>query len=230
MTLIAAPEPNAPPVASRPFPVLPAGAGSVTYVVQPAPVRVRPWERPWLWVVAAAALLLAASFAVAPWMAYRAIGSAARYDDPAALAQLVDYDAVRASLRPQLVNPSGASAAPPPPNPLTNPLAALQNVWAHRSWSPAAQQAPSPDAYLSPDALLRVLAGQGDVRRPPTGAGSKGDAAPPWPQMVFFGLHRVRFVVHDPADIHRQTVLTLSRGQPLFDWRLVGVRLPRKAR
>ncbi len=200
------------------------GAGPVTYVVQPAATPIRWRDRPWVWVAAVALILLAVSFSLAPWFAYRAVRSAARYDDAAALAQLVDYDAVRASLKPQLIDPQGAPAAPPPPNPLSNPIAALQNAWANRSWSSAARQAPSPDAYLSPSALSQVLAGAAQPKQPPSPASTR--PATPWPSLAFFGLHRVRFVVRDPKDARRETVLVFVRDKGWFDWRLAGLVLP----
>ncbi len=207
-------------------PILPpfAGGAPVTYVVQQAPEPLRWRDRPWLWIGLAASLALALGFVLAPWLAYRAVASAARYDDPAALAQLVDYDAVRASLRPQLVDPQGARAAPPPANPLVNPLGALQGLWAQRAWAPAVQQALSPNVYLSPNGLFQILAGKAQPRQspPPAPAALKT----PMPALIFFGGQRVRFSVHDPSDSRRETVLMFARGKGWFDWRLAGVVLP----
>ena len=181
----------------------------------------------WLAGLTLAALLLA--FVAAPFTAYWAIRSAARYDDSAALEQLIDYDQVRTSLRPQLIDPVGVRTSPPPPNLFNDPLGAFRTLWAHRIWAPAVIRAPSPDAYLSPDALLRVLAGKGDPRQPPGSRDLAIRAHLPLPSLAYFGAHRVRFVVRDPADSRRETVLTLARGQKWFTWRLVGIVLPSPA-
>lgn len=182
--------------------------------------------RPLLWIVGLALCAFAAAFAAAPFAAYWAIRSAARYDDSAALAQLIDYDQVRASLKPQLIDPVGVRAAPPRPNLLNDPIGAIRDLWARRAWAPEVIRAPSPDAYLSPDALLRVLGGGADARQPPGRRDRASKVTPPLPTLAFFGAHRVRFVVKDPADPRRETVLTMARGDAWFTWRLVGIGLP----
>ena len=53
-------------------------------------------------LLALAAALFALAFLSAPWLAFRALREAAAAGDAQALAELVDYPAVRASLKPQL--------------------------------------------------------------------------------------------------------------------------------
>ena len=98
------------------------------------PYRSHRKGRPLTVLVLAGLALAAAVFAVAPLFAFRAVRSAAEYGDVQALGQLIDYNAVRQSLRTQL-RPASAERAPPA-DLLRDPLGALR-----RAWEPASPQA-----------------------------------------------------------------------------------------
>ena len=66
--------------------------------------------RPLMWALGLAVIGFLAAYVWASFGTYWAIRSAVRWNDTAALAQLIDYDQVRASLRPQLIDPVGARA------------------------------------------------------------------------------------------------------------------------
>jgi len=171
-------------------------------------------------VVVAALLCLA--FALAPLMAFRALRSAAQYGDVAALQELVDYGAVRQSLRTQ-IRPASAELAPPS-DLLRDPLGTLR-----RAWEPVSPQA-DVDAWLGPGALAALTFGRtpspGAAPAPGAGGGLFGG---PIPAVRYWGLERVRLGVKDPAAAGRETVFTFRRNAP-FRWRLVGVRLPEPVR
>ncbi len=98
-------------------------------------------------VVLTAIAVAAIGFVVAPAVAFFGIRSAAQSDDVVGLQRLMDFDAVRASLRPQL---SGRpEALTPPPSVLNDPIGAFRRQFEEA----VAPQGPSPDAYLTPDAI-----------------------------------------------------------------------------
>lgn len=177
-------------------------------------------------VVLTLALLAAAAFALAfvasPLLSFRALRSAAHYGDSAALAELIDYEAVRAGLRPQLIDPVAYRSAPPPDF-WHDPLGSLKQAWRAQQLIPVRGQA-DVNAYLSPAALDALLGGQGDPRRPPT---PRPATAPrPWPKLLYADLHRIRLGVPSPGAPGRVTVFTLHRGRALFAWKLVAIGLP----
>src|SRR5690349_3413219 len=65
------------------------------------------------------------SFFVAPAVAFFAIRSAADARDTAGLQRLVDYDALRRALRPQLAGRAAETA--PPPDFLDDPIGAIRS-------------------------------------------------------------------------------------------------------
>lgn len=163
------------------------------------------------------------SFLVAPLVAFGALRSAAKAEDVQGLAKLVDFDAVRASLAPQLDAKPGVEA--PPPSVLQDPLGALR-----RAIEPMAQAAqkpagPRPDDYLKPAALARLTTGEGrDAWRPnPTGDGVQPKAK--LPEVGHWGVNRTRLTVADPADATLITTFTFERRGP-FEWKLVHIGLP----
>lgn len=152
------------------------------------------------------------SFFAAPAVAFFAIRSAADASDVAGLARLIDFPAVRQSLRPQL---SGNPAAlTPPPSFLEDPIGAVRR---QLEQGPAAR--PDADGYLTPAALAALTRGEG--RRAPHGAGAATDT--PVPKPVFWGINRVRLAVDDEG--RSRTVFTFERKGP-FEWKLVHVGLP----
>jgi hypothetical protein len=155
------------------------------------------------------------SFFAAPAVAFFAIRSEADASDVAGLARLIDFPAVRQSLRPQL---SGNPAAmTPPPSFLEDPIGAVRR---QLEQGPAAR--PDADAYLTPAALAALTRGEGRdaSQRTAAGTGAEGD---PMPKPVFWGIDRVRLAVDDRD--RSRTVFTFERKAP-FEWKLVHVGLP----
>lgn len=173
-------------------------------------------SRPVLALFLAALAVFCMAFAVAPLFAFRAVRSAAQFGDVQALNQSVDYDAMRQSLRVQ-IRPASVERAPPT-SVFRNPLDALR-----RAWEPVTPQA-DVNAYLSTEALASMMSGQG-----PTGVASepRGLFGGPLPRVRYWGFERARLGVVDPQQRSRETVFTFQR-RGLFDWRLVGVRLPQQ--
>ena len=168
-------------------------------------------------LVLAAIALTAISFFAAPAGAFFGIRSAAQSDDVAGLQRLVDFDAVRASLRPQL---SGRpEAMTPPPSFMNDPIGAFRRQFEDA----AAPQGPNPDAYLTPDAIDGLTRAEGryaSMRRVQPGT---DEAAAPWPQPYYWGINRARMAVTDEGG--SDTVFTFERRGP-FEWKLVHIGLP----
>ena len=166
-----------------------------------------------------AALSLAIiSFFAAPAVAFIGIRSAAQARDIAGLQKLVDFDAVRASLRPQLaVRPVPQT---PPPTFWKDPYGALM-----RQIDPQvliAPRAPDPDLYLRPEALDALIRGEGRAASRAQPVGQPERLKAPWARPVFWGLNRARLSV--PSGDSR-TIFTLERRGP-YEWKLVHIGLP----
>jgi hypothetical protein len=159
-------------------------------------------------LVLAAILIAAAGFFLAPWFALQAVRSAAESRDSEALNELIDFNAVRAGLSAQL------SGAPPPApiDPWKHPLEAMREALAASTIAAA----PGVETYLTPQALNALLNG-----RPPNAAVTSH----PWPMLRYWGFDRCRLAVDDPADPHRQTLLTFQR-HGWYTWKLSQIRLP----
>jgi hypothetical protein len=175
-------------------------------------------RRPGLALALAALVIAAVIFAFAPLFTFRALRSAAEYGDVQALAELVDYGALRQSLRTQVrpasVEKRGSADL------LRDPIGALR-----RAWEPVGPQT-DVNAYLTPEALARLAHGAPALGGPaPTPGG--GLFGGPLPRVRFWSTSRVRLGVSDPAAPGRETILTFQRRKP-FVWRLVGVRLPQR--
>jgi hypothetical protein len=158
--------------------------------------------------------VLVASFFAAPLFAFRAVRSAAEYGDVQALAEFVDYNAVRESLRIQ-VRPASAEKRPPV-DIFHDPLGALR-----RAWDPVGPQA-DVNPYLSPEALASLSEGRGAQAAKKPQPGLFGG---PVPAVRYWGFDRVRLGVADPARPGRETIFAFQRRK-LFEWRLVAIRLP----
>lgn len=156
------------------------------------------------------------SFFAAPAVAFFAIRSAADANDAAGLERLIDYGAVRQSLRPQLTGNPAAMA--PAPSFLEDPIGAVR-----RQLEPAVAGAPDPDVYLTPAALAALSRGEGRYASQRTGAVAAAEAADPMPKPVFWGVNRARMAVND--DGGSKTVFTFERKGP-FEWKLVHIGLP----
>ncbi|MFC5342663.1 DUF2939 domain-containing protein [Brevundimonas staleyi] len=168
-------------------------------------------------LVLAAIALTAISFFAAPAVAFFGIRSAAQSDDVAGLQRLVDFDAVRASLRPQL---SGRpEAMTPPPSFMNDPIGAFRRQFE----GVAAPQGPNPDAYLTPDAIDGLTRAEGRYASMRQVQPGTDEAAAPWPKPYYWGINRARMAVTDEGG--SDTVFTFERRGP-FEWKLVHIGLP----
>jgi len=157
--------------------------------------------RPFTTLVVVGLLGFGAAFALAPLFAFRAVRSAAQFEDVQALGQSVDYDAVRQSLQSQ-ARPPPVAAQPPEEEPAAPPA--------------------DVDALLIPAGLAALMSGLPPDAEAPAPAGPFGG---PVPRVRYWGFERARFGVVNPERRSRETVFTFQR-QGLFAWKLVGVRLP----
>lgn len=168
-------------------------------------------------LVLAAIALTAISFFAAPAVAFFGIRSAAQSDDVAGLQRLVDFDAVRASLRPQL---SGRpEAMTPPPSFMNDPIGAFRRQFEEV----AAPQGPNPDAYLTPDAIDGLTRAEGRYASMRQVQPGTDEASAPWPKPYYWGINRARMAVTDEGG--SDTVFTFERRGP-FEWKLVHIGLP----
>ncbi len=163
----------------------------------------------------AAVAFAAISFFAAPAVGFFAIRSAADAGDVSGLTRLIDFNAVRQSLRPQLAgDPAGRA---PAPSFLDDPIGAVRRRLEPR---PRAAAAPDVDAYLSPRALAALTRGGGrQAHRAP----AAGDAAP---RPVYWSVNRARMAVSGPGGA--RTVFTFERRGP-FEWKLGHIGLPDRA-
>ena len=169
-------------------------------------------------LVLAAIALAGISFFAAPAVAFFGIRSAAQSDDVAGLQRLMDFDAVRAALRPQL---SGRpEALTPPPSFMNDPIGAFRRQFE----DVAAPQGPNPDAYLTPDAIDGLTRAEGRYAAVRSTATLETDTQPPpWPKPVYWGINRARMAVTDEGG--SDTVFTFER-KGAFEWKLVHIGLP----
>lgn len=169
-------------------------------------------------VLVLALVVAVVSFFAAPAVAFFAIRSAADANDVAGLTRLVDFSAVRQSLRPQLSGNPAAMA--PAPTFLEDPIGAVR-----RQFDPAAAATVADaDAFLSPAALAALTRGEG--RYASQRSSPVGDAVNPNPEPVFWGVNRVRMAVTDEGG--SRTIFTFER-KGAFEWKLVHIGLPEGA-
>lgn len=159
-----------------------------------------------------------ASFFLAPAVAFFGIRSAAQADDVAGLQRLIDYGAVRTSLRPQL---SGrAEALTPAPSFMEDPIGAVRRQFE----AVAPVVGPDPDAFLTPDALDGLMRGQGRYAIVQSAATMPEDSEPaPMPSPKYWGINVARLAVTDEGG--SETTFTFERRGP-FEWKLVHIGLP----
>lgn len=157
------------------------------------------------------------SFFAAPAVAFFAIRSAADANDASALSSLIDYTAVRQSLRPQLAgNPA---AITPAPSFLEDPIGAVR-----RQFEQAAPIAgPDVNAYLTPAAVGGLSRGEGRYAAQRTSGRIAADRNDPFPKPIFWGVNRARLAVTDQGG--SKTIFTFERKGP-FEWKLVHIGLP----
>lgn len=162
-----------------------------------------------------AILVAGVSFFAAPAVAFFAIRSAAEANDVQGLSRLVDFGAVRQSLRPQLTGKPGALE--PAPSFIEDPIGAVRRR-IEDAQPPA--RGPDADAYLTPAALHALTRGEGRLAAQRSSL-AEGEA--PWPEPVFWGVNRARLKVTDEGG--SDTIFTFERKGP-FEWKLVHIGLP----
>ncbi len=185
----------------------------------PPPGRGLTFGRALAGVLLAAVLLAVISFLSAPLVAFSAVRSAAEAGDVRGLTRLVDFAAVRASLRPQLQEETPVVAAPAP-SLLENPVEAIRRRLQDQ---PVFRRptGPQADDYLSPGALHRLTLGVG---REAWHAAPPPERAPPG-RLAYWGADRTRMAVNGAGG---RTVFTFER-RGLFTWMLTHVGLPPRA-
>lgn len=187
----------------------------------PSPPAASRWDLPplrWavLGLILLALLLAGGASLVSPWFAFTSLRSAAAAGDADALAELIDADAVRAGLYPQVdarlpLDPPQATRPAPEPRPRWLP-----------DFVPWPLTAPVEDA-LRPvtrpvERPLRIRRRIDELTTPRSLAGlTQGEA-----HVRDWALRRFRVAVRGSAG---ETVLSFHRTGP-FDWRLVNITLP----
>ncbi|MBU1539217.1 MAG: DUF2939 domain-containing protein [Alphaproteobacteria bacterium] len=160
-------------------------------------------------------------FFVSPAVAFFGIRSAAEASDAAGLARLIDYPAVRQSLRPQLDGNPAASA--PAPTFMEDPIGAVRRQF-EQATAPAA---PDVDAYLTPAALAALTRGEGRYASQRIEGGlpspDNTNTGGPLPRPVYWSVNRARMSVADEGG--SETIFTFER-QGAFEWKLVHIGLP----
>lgn len=167
-----------------------------------------------------------AAFVAAPWFAFRALKADARDGDAQGLAELVDYNAVRGTLKSQL-GPTPNATTAPAPTIWTDPIGAMK-----RALEPLTPPPPAVERYVSVEGLHALTRGYEPGKAPPEPP--MPDNLPdqvmsavkePWPSLRYWGPNRSRFVVRAPDAPARETVFTFQR-RDWFEWKLVQIRLP----
>ena len=161
------------------------------------------------------------AFFAAPAVAFFGIRAAAEAGDVAGLSRLIDFDAVRASLRPQISR--RPEILTPPPSFMQDPIGAVRRQF-EQTVAPVVPGAPPVDAYLTPSALLVLTSGEGRSDAPPTAeATAVALQGAPWPRPTFWSVNRARLAV--PSQDGSRTIFTFER-RAAFGWKLVHVGLP----
>ncbi len=169
-----------------------------------------------VWIVVLGAL----AFVAAPYGAYYGLRSAAQSQDVAAVAELVDFPAVRQSLRPQLSD--RPEAMRPAPGLLEDPIGAIRQSFEN-------SRTPQPDvnAYLTPQAIAGLMLGEGryasERSRPGAAVPVSESRIKPLPRPRYWGIDRARMAVRDEGG--SETIFTFAR-KGIYRWQLVHVALP----
>ena len=155
----------------------------------------------------------ALAFVAAPFFAFRAVKAAARDGDSHALAQLVDYPAVRQGLRPQVA--AIPVTSPAPPDIWTDPIGAVR-----RAIEPLAPVPLAVEPYLSASGLYDLTRGFAPGKAPP-------DARSAFPRLRYWDPNRVRFAAAPSgAKSGEPAVIFTFERRDLFTWTLVQIHLP----
>jgi hypothetical protein len=155
------------------------------------------------------------AFFAAPAVAFFGIRSAAEANDVAGLSRLIDFAAVRQSLRPQMSGNPAATA--PAPSFMEDPIGAVRREIEART----APAGPDVDTYLTPAAIAALTKGQGRYAAQPGNGEPQGTG--PLPTPVYWGMNRARMSVADEGG--SETIFTFER-KGLFEWKLVHIGLP----
>lgn len=160
-------------------------------------------------------------FFAAPGVAFFAMRSAAQSNDVNGLSAVVDFDAVRRSLRPQLEDRPESQV--PPPSFLQDPVGAVR-----RQFEDATRPAPDVNAYLTPAALAGLTRGEGryaSERSRPGAAALPAETLndAPWPRPRYWGVNSARLAVADEGGA--ETIFTFER-RAAYRWVLVHIGLP----
>lgn len=168
-------------------------------------------------LVLTAIVVAVVCFFAAPGVAFFAIRSAGDANDAAALSRLVDFGAVRQSLRPQMGG--DPRALQPAPSFLEDPIGAVR----HQLEQAPAVRAPDVNAYLTPRALSALTRGEGRLASQRSAQGAAPSTGDPLPSPVYWGINSARMAVADQGG--SRTVFTFAR-KGVFEWKLVHVGLP----
>ena len=171
-------------------------------------------RRPILTIFLIGVLAFGAVFLAAPWFAFRALRSAAKANDIQAMAELIDFNAVRQNLNGQ-TNPE---AAAPAPDLWHDPIGAVRHVF--QPMQPTADT----DAYLTPQSIADLSAGETGAN--PSAPSSRLSDLVPGAQgrsINYWDPNRFRVQVTNQDG--RTTLFSFER-RGLLDWKLVQMRLP----
>ncbi len=174
-------------------------------------------KRPFFNLILIAIVAFAAIFVSAPWFAFRALHAAAISNDVQAMAELIDFNAVRQGLQSQ-VDPA---ASAPAPDIWHDPIGAIRHALA------TAAPSKDSDALLTPANIAALSTGSGP---PKTTPGTLPDTVAD----LFPGTHgrsirywdpnRCRIVVR--REDGREAMFTFER-RGWVSWKLVLITLPK---
>ena len=173
-------------------------------------------KRPFFNLFVIALVAFGVVFVSAPWFAFRALHAAAQSNDVQAMAELIDFNAVRQGMAAQIDPASGA----PAPDIWHDPIGAVK-----RALQPVVASHDS-DAILTPNSIAALSTGSGP---PKTTPGSLSDTivdlvpGTHGRSILYWDPNRCRIAVkHDDG---RQAVFTFER-RGWVAWKLVQIRLP----
>jgi hypothetical protein len=173
-------------------------------------------------VVAAVAFI--GFYLASPLIAFNALKAAAKEGDPDKLERLVDFPAVRDSLKAQMLAALNKSMAADPEM-RDNPFAGMAMMMVPTMVNGAI------DAYVTPDGLAAMVKGQKPVPDAPSREPAE-PAAPPEPAepapkvkttLGYSDLNTFRVRI-DPEETGALTMVMHRSG--LFDWELKRIELP----
>jgi len=173
-------------------------------------------------LIVLAIFAFAATFASAPWFAFRALKAAAQYEDIQAIGELVDFPAVRRGLTAQLIVDTPA-AKPEAPSIWRDPMGVFK-----KAVEPIAPPEPKVDRYLTVkglNALTRGYPPNAAPAEPASGQPLNVVIGGPHPSIAYWDPNRVRIAVKRPGARDKVTMFTFER-RATFTWKLVYIRLP----